>query len=108
MRQSSRAVASDSITVATSTTGTHRRSQLTRVVGLAAHIDNELDRVAWRVGAASYRQECVQYVGGWIATGVAVSDDGEPMIFVASLPRESREQAEGELLGRLFQVLAAR
>lgn len=73
------------------------------------YVDKELRRIRYHVSGKNWGQMVVQNELGWVASAwIERRYRGHlvPAVFVASLPRQTQDQAEGELLGLLFQVFA--
>lgn len=78
---------------------------------VAEHIDNECERLTWRYAITDWLVSTTQTSRGWVTSCILSRYElGEQIIVavVASEPRETREQAEGYVLGELFQVGHAR
>jgi hypothetical protein len=74
---------------------------------LDTHIEQALSSVADRYFATNWEWQCSHVPAGWVCSAVvtrATSDGPSVCCVIASHPRESRDVALGEVLGKLFLV----
>jgi hypothetical protein len=78
-------------------------------VTYSACIHRELRRLTAKVGGKRSAQSVVEDKGRFTAyawvEGLDEDEQYQPMVWVVSMTRETRDEAEGELLGRLLEVL---
>jgi hypothetical protein len=72
-----------------------------------AHVEQAISFVADRYAADNSEWQCTRIPSGWVCSAVvtrATSDGPLVCCVIASHPRESRDQALGEVLAKLFLV----